>query len=133
MDFVLQAQAFDSADVVTSLRNALSPGGKHTVRFRDNDEVLSYIGNTAILPIWEDPVCGDSKCEWPWEFPSFGRFGCRADCGVEMNTTKVMINVRANFAQHKTLSPTILMGSAAWNLCLEDENRQKRGEADICW
>ncbi|GMH33327.1 hypothetical protein BSKO_01161 [Bryopsis sp. KO-2023] len=129
----VQAQAFKSGDVVTSLRNALMPNGQLTVRFKNEDEVLAYIGNKIILPIWKDPICGDSKCEWPWEYPSFGRFGCRADCGIETNTTRVMVNVRANFANHPTLSPRILMANAKWNLCMKDEDRRKRGEADICW
>lgn len=27
---------------------------------------------------WVDPVCGDGKCELPFEYPSYGRFGCKA-------------------------------------------------------
>eukprot|EP00959_Pyramimonas_sp_CCMP1952_P452868 9467298-Pyramimonas_sp.AAC.3 len=29
-----------------------------------------------------DPVCGDDKCEDPFEFAFYGRFGCKADCGT---------------------------------------------------
>jgi hypothetical protein len=32
--------------------------------------------------VWKDPACGDGLCEAPFEFASYGRFGCRADCGA---------------------------------------------------
>lgn len=44
--------------------------------FANEKEVLAYIGKHILLPTWKDPVCGDSNCEYPWEFPAFGRFGC---------------------------------------------------------
>jgi hypothetical protein len=50
---------------------------------------LAYIGETIVQPIWKDPVCGDGKCQYPWEFPAFGTFGCQADCGLEQNITQV--------------------------------------------
>lgn len=40
--------------------------------------MLEYLGSKVLLPIWKDPVCGDGNCEWPWEYPAWGRFGCRA-------------------------------------------------------
>lgn len=73
------------------------------------------------------------QCEYPWEFPSYGRFGCAADCGRAGNTTKIAVNVRANFGGHATIAPRVLMASAKWNLCLSDEERTARGEADLCW
>jgi hypothetical protein len=77
--------------VVKTLKKALLPeDGSTTMTFQSEDDVLEYIGQKIILPIWKDPVCGDGDCEWPWEFPAYGRFGCRADCGVEMRTTKVI-------------------------------------------
>ncbi|GIL78617.1 hypothetical protein Vretimale_6215 [Volvox reticuliferus] len=87
----------------------------------------------VLLPIWKDPVCGDGNCEWPWEFPSWGRFGCQADCGQNDKTTPIVVNVRADFTGHPTISSSVLMNNAKWNLCLEDEARRKRGEADLCW
>jgi hypothetical protein len=140
----------------------------------------------VLLPIWKDPVCGDGNCEWPWEFPSWGRFGCRAgpqgrvpsdcparpatgmralgtaslhaqlhhaaaphhpprpcrpccpapapaDCGLNANTTAIVVNVRADFTGHPTISARVLMNNAKWNLCLQDDARRKRGEADLCW
>ena len=51
--------------------------GGMTTTFSSNDEVLAYIGNQILKPTWVDPVCGDGNCEYPWEFPAWGRFGCK--------------------------------------------------------
>ena len=65
--------------MVETLKKAFMPAdGSTTMTFKNEDEVLDYLGNKVLLPIWKDPVCGDGNCEWPWEFPSWGRFGCRA-------------------------------------------------------
>ncbi|KAG2494616.1 hypothetical protein HYH03_007135 [Edaphochlamys debaryana] len=130
----LQASAYKSGEVVETLKAAFMPDdGSTTMTFRSEDEVLDYLGSKVLLPIWKDPVCGDSNCEWPWEFPAWGRFGCKADCGVNTNTTSVVVNVRADFTGHPSISSRVLMNNAKWNLCLEDDARRKRGEADLCW
>ncbi|GLC46896.1 hypothetical protein PLESTM_001942200 [Pleodorina starrii] len=130
----LQASAYKSGEVVETLKKAFMPeDGSTTMTFRNEDEVLEYLGNKVLLPIWKDPVCGDGNCEWPWEFPSWGRFGCQADCGVNSNTTPIVVNVRADFTGHPSISSRVLMNNAKWNLCLEDDARRKRGEADLCW
>ncbi|KAL6750531.1 hypothetical protein V8C86DRAFT_2809369 [Haematococcus lacustris] len=130
----LQASAYKSGDVVKTLKKAFLPDdGSTTMTFADEDAVLNYIGSKVILPIWKDPVCGDGSCEYPWEFPAWGRFGCKADCGMNPNVTAIVINVRADFTGHPSISPQVLMNNAAWNLCLEDEARRQRGEADLCW
>jgi hypothetical protein len=41
--------------------------------------------NLYAQAVWRDPVCGDGLCETPFEFASYGRFGCRADCGALIN------------------------------------------------
>lgn len=165
-----QASAYKSGDVVQTLKKAFMPDdGATTMTFKNEDEVLNYLGTKVIhsthtacnqrwplrdavspsdpsltrtsssvtpqvlLPIWKDPVCGDGTCEWPWEFPAWGRFGCRADCGTNPNTTSIAVNVRADFTGHPSISPRVLMNNAKWNLCLEDDARRKRGEADLCW
>ena len=107
--------------------------GVSTVTFKSEIEVLNYIGAKILLPIWKDPICGDGNCEWPWEYPAWGPFGCQADCGTNANTTSIVVNVRADFTGHPTISPRVLMTNAAWNLCLEDLQRRQLGEADICW
>ncbi|EFJ43954.1 hypothetical protein VOLCADRAFT_95902 [Volvox carteri f. nagariensis] len=130
----LQASAYKSGEVVETLKKAFMPeDGSTTMTFRNEDEVLEYLGQKVLLPIWKDPVCGDGNCEWPWEFPSWGRFGCQADCGQNTNTTPIVVNVRADFTGHPSISSRVLMNNAKWNLCLEDEARRKRGEADLCW
>jgi hypothetical protein len=55
----LQASAYKSADVVSTLRNALMVDGQLSMTFNNEDEVLAYIGNKILLPTWKDPVCGD--------------------------------------------------------------------------
>ena len=80
-----------------------------------------------------DPVCGDGRCEAPWEFPAWGPFGCSADCGAQPNTTRAVVVATADFAGHPSLSAATLQASASWNLCLEDGARRKRGEPDLCW
>jgi hypothetical protein len=40
--------------------------------------------------VWKDPVCGDGLCETPFEFASYGRFGCRADCGALIDLQQLM-------------------------------------------
>lgn len=132
----LQADAYKSAEVVTTLKNAFTPeggDGVSTVTFKSENEVLNYIGQKILLPIWKDPICGDGNCEWPWEFPAWGRFGCQADCGINANVTDVVVNVRADFTGHPTISPRVLMTNARWNLCKEDVQRRQLGQADICW
>ena len=73
---------------------------------------------------WVDPACGDGLCESPFEFASYGRFGCRADCGrlsesVE-NLTTLQIDLSYNFNHPAgSIASTELMGQAQWNLCPE--------------
>lgn len=55
----LQASAYKSADVVSTLRNALMVDGQLSMTFNNEDEVLAYLGNKVLLPTWKDPVCGD--------------------------------------------------------------------------
>lgn len=58
---------------------------------------------------------------------------CRADCGAAPNTTRILVRVSSNFAGHPLLAPRVLMAAAAWNLCLLDSARRRRGDADLCW
>ena len=47
----------------------------------ERDSVGAVLGN-VVMHAWRDAVCGDGTCNSPHEFPSFGRFGCKADCGA---------------------------------------------------
>jgi hypothetical protein len=74
---------------------------------------------------WVDPACGDGVCESPFEFSSYGRFGCRADCGrltdtVE-NLTTIQVDITYNFNHPASSIPSSeLMSHATWNLCPEN-------------
>eukprot|EP00775_Hariotina_reticulata_P008222 gene8221-8414_t len=129
-----QASSFRSTDVVTTLKTVLQPdAATTTMTFSSEDQVLAYLGNTIIKPSWKDPVCGNSKCEAPWEFPAWGPFGCQADCGRNPNTTKVVVSINADFTGHPTLSAHTLMNQVRWNLCLNDSARAKQGLPALCW
>lgn len=120
--------------MVSTLKKQFAPDdGSTTMTFSSEDQVLEYLGSKVLLPIWQDPVCGDGQCEFPWEYPAWGRFGCQADCGRNMNTTRIAIIIRADFTGHPSISPRALMLKASWNLCLNDPVRRQRGEADLCW
>ena len=79
----------------------------------------SYVQN-----LWRDPVCGDGICATPFEFASYGRFGCRADCGklpeVQQLTT-LQIDLYYDFRHPtKSIASAELMQQASWNLCPAD-------------
>ena len=70
---------------------------------------------------WQDAKCGDGRCEAPFEFPEYGRFGCKADCNILTATaqiTPIQIDIYYNFSHPKgSVSPIDLMQDAKWNLC----------------
>ncbi len=57
----------------------------------------------------------------------------RPDCNKHPNVTQLVVNVKADFTGHPTISANVLMSNAVWNLCLNDPVRRQRGEADLCW
>lgn len=71
--------------------------------------------------VWKDPVCGDGLCEAPFEYASYSRFGCKADCGrlqEVQNLTTVQVDVYFDFAHPIGSIPAAdLMTQASWNLC----------------
>ena len=77
----MQASAYKSADVVSTLRNALMVDGKLSMTFNNEQEVLAYLANKILLPTWKDPVCGDgAPLLLAWlisvKTSTHGRFGC---------------------------------------------------------
>jgi hypothetical protein len=51
--------------------------------------------------VWKDPACGDGICESPFEFASYGRFGCRADCGLlsqVQQLTTIQVDIYFDFS-----------------------------------
>ncbi|KAI8474039.1 MAG: hypothetical protein J3K34DRAFT_383443 [Monoraphidium minutum] len=129
-----QASSFQAAGVVSTLRFVLlEDPSVNTLAFSSEDQVLAYLGNRVVRPVFTDPVCGDGRCEAPWEFPAWGRFGCRADCGAQPGAARVLVAVTGDFVGHASLSPRALMEGVRWNLCLDDAERRIRGETDLCW
>lgn len=134
----LQASAYKSGEVVRTLKQVMMPKDEDgnllaSTTFKDQHAVLGHLWHNILEPTWKDPVCGDQKCEYPWEFPAYGRFGCRADCGQHQNLTKVLVLIQHDFTGHPTANPRVLMSAAKWNLCHNDPARRARGEADLCW
>lgn len=111
----------------------LDDPASNSLTFSSEDQVLAYLGNKLVRPAFTDPVCGDGRCDAPWETPAWGPFGCAADCGAQPNLTRAVVAATADFAGHPSLSPATLREAASWNLCLEDAARRRRGEADLCW
>jgi hypothetical protein len=82
------------------------------------------VRGTAVQKTWVDPACGDGLCESPFEFASYGRFGCRADCGrladSGTNLSTIQIDLTYNFDHPAgSIASTELMSQAKWNLCPE--------------
>ncbi|EKX47388.1 hypothetical protein GUITHDRAFT_106834 [Guillardia theta CCMP2712] len=57
------------------------------------DEFYTWLNDALIKQVFNDPVCGDGKCDSPDEYPGFGRFGCIIDCGNYLNVTSLSINL----------------------------------------
>lgn len=130
----LQAASFQAGEVVATLKTALLPdSGSPYVTFSSADQVLAFLGNKFVRPVYQDAVCGDGRCEVPWEGPAWGPFGCQADCGLNPNTTKVVVTLSADFTGHPSISPGALRAQVRWNLCMRDELRQTRGLPPLCW
>lgn len=70
-----------------------------SMSYQSKSDVYDWINN-LLTTIWADPVCGDGLCEEPFEYPSYGRFGCRADCGQmtdKYNLTTIQIDITYDF------------------------------------
>lgn len=68
----------------------------------------------VLLPIWKDPVCGDGNCEWPWEFPSWGRFGCRAGeraCAPALRMCRLFMESSQDEALRAKSNPMLQLAS----------------------
>jgi len=62
--------------------------------------------------VWEDPYCGDGRCDNPLEFPAFGNLGCAVDCGRFANVTTIRVVMSTNFHSEADRD------ASSWNLCL---------------
>eukprot|EP00854_Cymbomonas_tetramitiformis_P017151 gene17151-20397_t len=111
-----------------------------------------------VASVWTSPVCGNQLCEVPYEVASFGRFGCKVDCGEEYNLYQIVVRlqvcqqgaapelflrlsvlsaagVQADFrtSPSAAVSPPELLESVTWNLCYRDSVEESVGLGDQCW
>lgn len=119
----LQRQAYSAYEVnFTMVNNFVPSDGDEPAQAMGGQEDI-YLWLQGLLDnTWSDPVCGDGTCEFPYEFPSYGRFGCQADCGrlatTEPDAAQLRIEIYADFTHYSSsLSATELMVKSSWNLC----------------
>eukprot|EP00873_Tetraselmis_striata_P015466 jgi/Tetstr1/435730/TSEL_024629.t1 len=116
----MQRNAQVAYSVHSTIKSTLVP---ESTTLSSSAEVLTWLQET-LEEVWKDPVCGDGVCETPFEFASYGRFGCRADCGrlsEVQDLTTIMIDLNFNFRHPVGSVPsTELMQQASWNLCPRD-------------
>eukprot|EP00271_Cylindrocystis_brebissonii_P009571 TRINITY_DN2455_c0_g1_i1.p1 TRINITY_DN2455_c0_g1~~TRINITY_DN2455_c0_g1_i1.p1 ORF type:complete len:1223 (-),score=139.73 TRINITY_DN2455_c0_g1_i1:88-3756(-) len=111
----LQADSQTCYEISSSHYNLLPPGwtGNSPVSFPNAPyDLLGWINSSIIQTIWANPPCGDGVCATPAEYPSFGRFGCRADCGVLANLTSISVILSNEF------STEVARASSSWNLVM---------------
>lgn len=59
------------------LNPATAAHHRQTATFYTTDGVYEWLSG-FVTSSWVDPVCGDGKCETPFEYPYYGHFGCKA-------------------------------------------------------
>ena len=113
----LQRSASEAYELTSTLKANLIP---EETMMKGSAEVRSWIAD-VVTTTWQDARCGDGRCEAPFEYPEYGRFGCKADCNLLKSAaqiTPIQIDVYFNFSHPKgSVSPIDLMNDAAWNLC----------------
>jgi len=119
----LQRDASAAYSVVSTIQGSgLTPEDTETSSV---DSIYEHI-QSIIETFWVDPVCGDDKCEDPFEFAFYGRFGCKADCGTLGDydqVTPVQIDLYYDFHHAAGSTPaTTLMQDASWNLCPSEDS-----------
>ncbi|GLI64894.1 hypothetical protein VaNZ11_008286 [Volvox africanus] len=113
----LQRSADIAYKVHSTVQSVVLPGDNV---MQNTDDVYGWLKN-LLTEVWKDPVCGDGLCEAPFEFASYSRFGCRADCGKlneVQNLTSIQIDIYYDFSHLVGSIPASdLMQQASWNLC----------------
>ena len=127
----LQTEPILSFEVSSTVRGLLKPGIKST---QNMNYVYEWLSENVVDPIWtEGTVSKDGVCSAPYEFPAFGRFGCKADCGSATNLISLVIHIQSRFGNSPAVSALELMSQASWNLCLQDPGRYANDLPDLCW
>ena len=118
----LQRQAGEAYRLTSTLNSVLIPGKKELTSSSEIIDWASGVVNT----LWTDAVCGDGVCSEPFEFPEYGRFGCKADClrWIQMmSVTEVQIDLYYNFTHPRgSVNPVDLQRDATWNLCPKEQD-----------
>ena len=74
----LQRSASEAYELTSTLKANLIPD---ETTMKGSAEVRSWIAD-VVTTTWQDARCGDGRCEAPFEYPEYGRFGCKADCNL---------------------------------------------------
>ncbi|KAK3261556.1 hypothetical protein CYMTET_29532 [Cymbomonas tetramitiformis] len=117
--------------MVSSLEQALVP---EDVVMDNEDDVIQWLDKT-VANIWKTPVCGNGLCEKPYERPFFGRFGCKSDCGTELEQQSIVVEIKVDVSRtpQPSVTPLDLLQRISWNLCLREVSRTEVGLGDLCW
>jgi hypothetical protein len=68
--------------VVATLKSALLPDdGSPYITFSSADQVLAYLGNKFVKPVYKDPVCGDGTVRCPGRVLHGAPLGARQTVG----------------------------------------------------
>ncbi|EKX32346.1 hypothetical protein GUITHDRAFT_121487 [Guillardia theta CCMP2712] len=92
----------------------MNSGVGATGYIRNNDDLYSWLQQSILPSVFQDPVCGDGVCDSPAEYPGFGRFGCIPDCGKYPNLTSVSLSLKDVIADSGAL--------LGWDLTLLDSS-----------
>ncbi|KAK3264476.1 hypothetical protein CYMTET_26787 [Cymbomonas tetramitiformis] len=102
-------------------------------------EASAWLSGT-IEEVWKPIVCGNNRCEQPFERPHFrGAPGflsmCQSDCGWADTLYEILVVLTVDFAGSSLGEGVadVLRLSASWNLCLRDEKRAEAGLESECW
>lgn len=89
--------------------------------------------------IWIDSTCGDGICAYnTLEYPSFGRFGCPADCGLMAgggNLTALEVMIQPVYKRNELTTAAMqadFLAKTSWNLCFDLPSWRATGEYE-CW
>ena len=118
----LQRKAGEAYRLTSTLNSVLIPQKKELT---SSQEIIDWASG-VVSTLWTDAICGDGVCSDPFEFPEYGRFGCKADClrWIElMNVTEVQLDLYYNFTHPRgSVNPVDLQADATWNLCPKEQD-----------
>ncbi|GJP79153.1 hypothetical protein CLOP_g9398 [Closterium sp. NIES-67] len=121
---ILYLQADSSRSYqITAAHSLLYPPGMSqdsSSTFTGAADFYQWLNTSIIQTLWADFTCGDGTCQRPFQFPAFGRFGCKADCGTFPNLTSVVVSFSSELdSQHADQA-------SSWNLCMVNP-------VSLCW